>query len=141
LDKSKVYRVLDVNINRVKEGLRVIEEYFRFVDKDDVLMKKIRSIRHKLELSVKNIYNDLIEARDIFTDEGKDIKEKKRKDVNDIVIANCKRVQEGVRVLEEYSKILNKDLSSNFKNIRFKMYELEKDIYAIISGVKNKQKV
>jgi thiamine-phosphate pyrophosphorylase len=141
LDKIKIYRVLDVNINRVKEGLRVIEEYFRFVNKNDALMKKIRDIRHKLEYTVKEVYNELILARDVFTDEGKSIKEKKRNDVNDIVIANCKRAEEGVRVLEEYSKILDKELSKNFKDIRFKMYELEKNIYGVISDVTNKQKV
>ncbi|MFC1546598.1 thiamine-phosphate pyrophosphorylase [bacterium] len=119
-----IYRTIDVNANRVKEGLRVIEEYFRFFEENNGVMLDIREMRHRINSILKNVYSKLLESRRIDTDYGKDIKEGNRDSISDTITANCKRVQEGLRVLEEFSKILGKEIFSEFKDMRFRMYNL-----------------
>jgi len=53
IKESDIYRVIDVNFNRSKEGLRVTEEFFRFVVKDENLREKLRRLRHKLDEVLK----------------------------------------------------------------------------------------
>ena len=47
-DSAEVYRILDANINRSREALRVIEEYFRFVRNDSAFAGRTKTCRHKL---------------------------------------------------------------------------------------------
>jgi thiamine-phosphate pyrophosphorylase len=54
---NKYLRIIDANYNRAKEGLRVVEDIFRFIDEDNTLRIKIRAIRHGLN---KFISNDLL---------------------------------------------------------------------------------
>ena len=56
-----------------------------------------------------------------------------RKDINDILIANYKRGQESARVLEECYKIIDINLSEKFKNIRYELYQLDKEQFIKIS--------
>ncbi|MFH1715469.1 MAG: thiamine-phosphate pyrophosphorylase [Elusimicrobiota bacterium] len=128
IDEKKIYRIIDVNYNRAKEGLRTVEEYFRFYDENCDLMKDIRRLRHELDLCVKDHYFKMLESRNIKEDEGRLLPEDDRPGLNDLLISNCKRVQEALRVIEEYSKVLQKDVSKKFKDIRFRMYELEQRI-------------
>ncbi|MFC1485234.1 thiamine-phosphate pyrophosphorylase [bacterium] len=128
-DKKKILRICDANCNRAKEGLRVVEEYIRFYLNDAILLDEIRKIRHDLGLAITDIYQDLIKERDIFSDKGLDFKEKDRDTLKSMIIANSKRAQEAMRVLEEYSKLLFYEKASIFKNLRFQMYDLEKQIY------------
>jgi thiamine-phosphate pyrophosphorylase len=51
-----------------------------------------------------------------------------REDLNSILIANFKRAQESSRVLEEFGKLISSEVSENFKNIRYELYDLEKII-------------
>ena len=45
---KKIYRVIDANLNRAKEGLRVCEDTVRFILKDKILTKKIKKLRHDI---------------------------------------------------------------------------------------------
>lgn len=128
------FRIFDVNINRLQESLRVIEDITRFEYNDKKIIEKIKFIRHKIKNNIKkyNLFEKLITARNVGEDEGKFLdpaEEFKRDSINDIVIANIKRIQESSRVLEEISKIYNKKLSKLFKKIRFQFYDIEKDIF------------
>jgi hypothetical protein len=133
-DLNKIYRIFDVNLNRSKEGLRVIEEYIRFyLDDEQENLDKIRKIRHGLSKISDKIYIEILKERDIEKDLGCKFKEEKRLNFKSIIIANFKRVEESLRVLEEFSKLLiienNLDIESKiFKDYRFEIYNLEKDI-------------
>jgi hypothetical protein len=133
-DLNKIYRIFDVNLNRSKEGLRVIEEYIRFyLDDEQENLDKIRKIRHGLSKILDQIYIEILKERDIEKDLGCKFKEEKRLNFKSIIIANFKRVEESLRVLEEFSKLLiienNLDIESKiFKDYRFEIYNLEKDI-------------
>ncbi len=45
---NKIYRVLDANINRAKEGLRTCEDTARFILNDETLAKKFKKLRHDI---------------------------------------------------------------------------------------------
>lgn len=124
--KQNINRVLDANINRAREGLRVLEDTARFIFNDRETTATLRSCRHALDQSVRKIYPQLIKARDSGDDLGRTFKESKRKNLQGLIIANFKRVEEAVRVLEEFAKLITAQHGRIFKSIRFKMYQAEK---------------
>jgi thiamine-phosphate pyrophosphorylase len=127
-NKLNIYRVLDANINRAREGLRVLEDVARFIFNDREATEMLRSCRHILDQSARKIYPQLLVARDSGDDLGRTFKESKRKDLLGLTVANFKRVEEAVRVLEEFAKLIGARQGSIFKNIRFKMYQAEKKL-------------
>ncbi|MDR3330726.1 MAG: hypothetical protein LBS47_00525 [Endomicrobium sp.] len=126
---KSILRVIDANLNRCREGLRVVEDTLRFVLNDSKFYNKIRSIRHEVDLILRNNYGDLIKERDSFDDSGRLIAEVSKKCLQEILIANFKRAQESLRVLEEYSKIFISLISSDFKKQRYAVYIIEKDFF------------
>ena len=127
------YRLLDANLNRAREGLRVIEDVTRFLYNDEELCKDLRNLRHNLSKITKSVYPRLVKSRDPEKDIGLFIKEGKRNNLNDILFANFRRVEEGIRVLEEFSRLISVDAGDKFKKIRFKVYGIEKEIATRIS--------
>jgi len=127
---SKVLRIIDANLNRLKEGLRVCEDICRFILDDKTLSKNYKEIRHKVSHALEKTLSSrsIIQARDIVRDVGKEsVKlELKRKDFQDIFIANIQRSKESMRVIEEFYKLFDKEISQQFKALRYKIYDLEK---------------
>lgn len=124
-----IKRIIDANLNRCREGLRVVEDSLRFVLNDDVLYKKIRTIRHNTDKVLRSKYSDLIVERDTFNDAGRKMPETAKKPLASVIIANFKRAQESLRVLEEYSKTLYPKESARFKKERYAAYNIEKAVY------------
>jgi len=125
MDK-KFIRILDTNLNRCKEGLRVIEDTARFVFNDEQIYKKTRLIRHSTTKYLDGYYGKMLLSRDSVRDSGRKVSEQPRINLENITAANFKRVQESLRVLEEYSKIINFDTALKFKALRYKVYTIEK---------------
>lgn len=125
-----VYRILDANLNRCREALRVIEEYFRFVKNDSALSIALKSIRHSLKEIEEGLGREkLLENRDTgsdcFAGENRP-EEMSRADQSDILTASFKRAQEAARVIEEYTKITPlPQLSEKAKQSRFILYTIE----------------
>ncbi len=121
-------RIIDVNINRLTEGLRVVEEIIRFEFEDAKLLASIRKIHNRLTKKIKNLRILVIPFRKSETDLGRTDKfdKLKRRNLNDVLFANLKRAQEGSRVLEEIIKIRSPNTSVFFKRIRFALYDIEK---------------
>lgn len=119
-------RILDTNLNRCKEGLRVVEDTCRFVFCDETLYKKIRKVRHSSSKYLTDKYEQMLNARDSIKDSGRKAKELSRQNLKNIVIANFKRAEESLRVLEEYSKIINFDIALKYKALRYEVYTIEK---------------
>jgi hypothetical protein len=134
VEKSSVFRILDANLNRLREGLRVIEEYFRFMENNSELSIELKGLRHDL-VEIEKILgrNNLILNRDTATDcfsKGNRPEELTRECIEDIVYAGFKRTQEASRVIEEYSKIAGSpDASTCAKTIRFSLYTIEKTLW------------
>ena len=124
-------RIVDANFNRAKEGLRVCEDICRFTIDNKNLTRNFKSVRHKLTEIISSLkLKTVIVARNIEGDIGKGstVSEFKREKLFDIFIANSQRVKESVRVLEEFSKLLNKKLAQDLKSLRYKIYAYEKKV-------------
>ena len=134
--KSTVNRIIDANINRVKEGLRVCEEITRFILNSRSLTFQLKDLRHEMDSAVRGLISkkELLRERLIQEDVGRNIcgNELKRGGLNDIFFANIQRVKESVRVLEEFSKLINVNSAIKFKRARYKIYAIEKKAAAII---------
>lgn len=128
-------RIVDANLNRLREGIRVVEDIFRYVYNDKELSTKLKDLRHLAR--VENFY-EILESRDVQNDVLREsIKsEQNREDLNSILIANFKRAQESSRVLEELTKLSSIKDSENFKYIRYELYILESVLTKITSNSK-----
>ncbi|MDR1260048.1 MAG: hypothetical protein LBJ68_01555 [Endomicrobium sp.] len=127
--RESVKRILDANLNRCREGLRVIEDSLRFVLNDEIFYKKIRSIRHDIDKIFRNRYAEFMQKRNSHDDFGKWLMETSKKKMSDVIVSNFKRIQESLRVLEEYSKIFEPTVSICFKRERYAIYVMEKLVY------------
>ncbi|MFH2144803.1 MAG: thiamine-phosphate pyrophosphorylase [Candidatus Omnitrophota bacterium] len=130
--QKKILRLLDANLNRAKEALRVIEDIARFILDDKSLTYRIKDIRHGITEAAKSsgIYkkNASIAARSVKTDVGKTdiISEVKRNDYSDIFFANFQRAKESTRCLEEFFKLYDIKAAKFLKKLRYKLYAVEK---------------
>lgn len=133
-----VLRIIDANANRVREGLRVVEEYARFQCEDAELTATLKDLRHEVArlLGPPDIADALVAARDVAGDVGAESatpSEQTRPDAAAVVRANLKRVQEGLRALEEYGKVLSPNLGTGFKRLRFAAYDAEQRVAALLA--------
>ena len=128
-------RLIDANLNRLREGIRVVEDIFRYIYNNKEISTKLKSLRHIAR--TKNYY-ELLETRDVENDVLREsIKsEQNREDLYSILIANFKRAQESARVLEEFTKLISIKDSENFKYIRYELYNLEIVLTKITSNSK-----
>ncbi|MBV5334515.1 MAG: thiamine-phosphate pyrophosphorylase [Sulfuricurvum sp.] len=118
--------MVDANLNRLKEGIRVIEDIARYVHNDKNLSTSLKQLRHQCRIEP---LEDLLASRDSINDVLRPTmqSEMNRTDLRSILVANYKRGQESSRVLEELYKIVNPALSETFKHIRYELYTLEKN--------------
>ena len=128
---SAFLRIMDANYNRAKEALRVCEDLSRFLMNDSRLAAAYKRSRHELTrllLDFPASYLDLLAARDSANDVGRRhvIQDTARPKWQDLIIANMKRAQEALRVLEEVSKAVQPSEAGGFTRLRFSLYELEK---------------
>lgn len=123
-------RILDASANRAREGLRVIEDYCRFALDDGVLSAELKRLRHDLTEVLEEIApRTLLEARDTAGDVGTQIStpsERHRAGLLDVVQASFKRVEEALRSLEEYGKVLSPRVAFSVEKLRYRVYVVEK---------------
>lgn len=121
----ELYRVIDANLNRLKEGIRVVEDILRYKDNNKKLALELKNLRHKAKVTETiELLNERDSINDVMRESIKS--ELKRTDISEIVLANFKRAQESARVLEELYKLNNTKYSENFKYIRYELYSIEK---------------
>ncbi len=124
---DQLWRVLDVNGNRAAEGLRVLEEIARLVREDAPSAAALKELRHELALILSGLdRTNRLAARSTENDVGTAItsaSEKSRADLNALVAAESSRIGEALRVLEEFSKLVDADLSARFKRLRYRAYD------------------
>lgn len=123
----ELFRVCDANLNRLKEGIRVIEDIMRYRDNNKIISKKLKTLRHLARIDE---YEELLRNRDSINDVLRTTQESElnRSDLKSIIAANFKRGQESARVLEELFKLHDVCQSENFKHIRYELYDIEKEI-------------
>ena len=124
---SDIFRVMDANLNRLREGIRVIEDILRYKENNKQLASQLKELRHQVRTPN---YKALLQQRDSINDILKTStpNEQQRDSLEAIIISNFKRAQESARVLEELFKLEDTDQSERFKQIRYTLYALEKEI-------------
>ncbi len=124
-----IARILDANLNRAREALRVIEEAVRFSEDDADLTATLKQLRHDLGDAVRRLdYDALLAARDTPGDVGTTIEtasEIERGSLDDVVVAAFRRLTESLRVLAEYGKTVDADFARAMEALRYRGYELE----------------
>jgi hypothetical protein len=137
MNKKNIYRIIDANLNRAREGIRVAEEVARLYFDDAELSSQFKSLRHQLTKVAQNSFDEekLLSFRNSQKDVGANSMgglEKKRSDLESIVFANLRRSQEATRVLEEFGKLLKEESAPSFKKIRFRLYVLEQKMMGLL---------
>ncbi|MBI3615931.1 MAG: hypothetical protein HY211_05370 [Candidatus Omnitrophica bacterium] len=140
MTRPRIYlRVLDANLNRAREGLRVCEEVARLVLEERRLTRRCQQIRYDLgrlsqQMSRAHPLNGsaLLKARDARKDVGRPAirgTPAAHRGIRDLVTANSQRVQEALRVLEEFTRLRSSPIIAKaFSALRFRVYSVEQDL-------------
>jgi thiamine-phosphate pyrophosphorylase len=126
--ESAVWRILDANFDRAREGLRIIEEWCRFALNHPGMANECKQMRQDLGMWHTP---EIRSARDTTRDVGTTLthpREEQRTGIEQLLQANLCRVQEALRVLEEYGKLSSLALSSSCKQMRYRVYTLESNL-------------
>jgi thiamine-phosphate pyrophosphorylase len=124
-------RILDAAANRAGEGLRVVEDYLRFALDDRHLTSLCKTLRHDLTTVLAAVpLTDRHVARETQVDVGVAIPvgDSTRADATAVVAANFKRVEQALRTLEEYGKLIDASLGADFERLRYRVYTLERAV-------------
>jgi thiamine-phosphate pyrophosphorylase len=138
-DRAAILRMIDANLNRAREGIRVVEDCARFVLDDSKLTHACKSIRHQLRTGLEQLdldSDDLIKSRNTSGDVGTTISTATESDrssgIRDLVTAASKRATEALRVIEESVKALGHS-GLEFESLRYQMYTIEKQVILAIA--------
>jgi thiamine-phosphate pyrophosphorylase len=135
-------RVLDACANRAREGLRVVEDYCRFVLDDAFLSGALKELRHDLSAALSELASEgLLEARETQRDVGTDLAtdaERHRTSLLGVLQANWKRLQEALRSLEEFGKVFSPRLGQVLEQVRYRSYTLER---ALVLGTNARERL
>ena len=135
----RIYQIIDANLDRAREGLRVLEDWARFGLESKDIVIKIKNFRQILGKNHLEIYK---KSRNYVEDHCKGLSHAEqnfRESPEKIISSNSARVQEALRVIEEFSRVHNKNLSEVAANIRYEIYTLEVDLLNI--NIRNRAKL
>ncbi len=138
VDEPTLHRILDAAANRCREGLRVVEDFVRFGLDDSFLSRSLKELRHQITATLKHLRQEKwVSSRDTTHDVGTTTttqSEVFRGTPVDVVRASMKRTEEALRSLEEYSKLIDADLSGRLEQSRYRFYTIEKAIEANLNS-------
>jgi thiamine-phosphate pyrophosphorylase len=129
-DRLAALRIIDANFNRATEGLRVVEEHCRFALSDRHLTERCKLLRHDLTAALATIPSEQLHvARETQADVGTAVTtpaEGSRKSLAHIAAANWQRVEQALRAIEEYVKLLGPEIAPPIEALRYQAYTLAK---------------
>ncbi len=123
-----IYQIIDANLDRAREGLRVLEDWARFGLGNEDFVIRTKNFRQILGKNHAEIYK---KSRNFIEDQSKGLshfEQNNRKNPEEIICSNSARIQEALRVIEEFSRGHNKNLSKIASEIRYEIYTLEVDL-------------
>ncbi len=125
-------RILDAAANRAREALRVLEDYLRFVLDDPFLTGRCKQLRHDLTEALARIpVGERLSARETQADVGTQLttlSEAARVDAAAVLAANFARLQEALRSLEEFGKLIDPGAAARAKQLRYTSYTLHRAV-------------
>ena len=126
---APMHRILDASFNRAAEGLRVVEDFARFVLEDRHLSREVKELRHALAAAVAvSPLARRYAARDTAGGVLPTIStpaELARTDAWHVCKASCERVKQSLRSLEEYGKCFDSLASETIESLRYRFYVVE----------------
>ena len=134
VEQRAIERLLDANLDRAREGLRVIEDWCRFGLARPDLVSRTKDFRQRLGRCHQASFKL---ARHTATDPAAGMAhgaQAERQGAAAVVAANCGRVQEALRVLEEFGRGLPGPLAGEAAAIRYGLYDLEVDVLRAAAG-------
>ena len=129
-----VLRLIDANLDRAREGLRVLEEWARFGLQRSDLVACTKDMRQRLGRCHRSAYK---QARDAAGDPATGMAhpaQAERQQPPQVVAANAARVQEALRVLEEFGRGRDAELAAEAAAIRYRLYDLEVELLQADAG-------
>ncbi|MBN1856065.1 MAG: thiamine phosphate synthase [Dehalococcoidia bacterium] len=144
---SDSLRLVDANVNRASEGLRVLEDLARFVANNQMLSLELKQVRHDIAVLVQPLGAQLLSSREAVADVGRESDLRARIPNGDylaVVRANAKRAEESFRVLEEFARL--PEVGSHFavvdvERLRYATYDIEKRLAGCIMRKERAQSV
>jgi len=122
---AKIERLIDANLNRLREALRLLEDVQRYIFDNKDLSYTFKELRHNLtplfdtkRLKYRDIEGDVAKASTAS--------ELERSSLKDMIDANFSRALESARVLEEAFKLTQPKSSAVAKDVRYRLYGLHK---------------
>ena len=125
LEDKRIAQIIDANLDRSREGLRVLEDWARFALGRKDLVKSFKHFRQTLGKHHLKVYK---ESRNFINDNCTGLshpEQFKRNNTSSIISSNAARVQEALRVIEEFSRNHNQNLCQISSEIRYEIYNLE----------------
>ena len=125
LEDLRIAQIIDANLDRAREGLRVLEDWARFALGRKDLVKSFKNFRQTLGKNHLKVYK---ESRNLMNDTCAGLshpEQFKRNEASSIISSNAARVQEALRVIEEFSRDHNQNLCKISSEIRYEIYNLE----------------
>jgi thiamine-phosphate pyrophosphorylase len=143
VQQRSVYRILDASANRVAEGLRTLEEYARFVIESPAFAKQLKRMRHELSSALALLDRTLLlSSRDTRGDVGTKISssgEYVRDQPSSVIAAGSQRIQQSMRVLEEYGKLISVPFAERIETLRYITYDVCAKL-ELTSGIYNSRR-
>jgi len=125
-ESHAIFRLIDANLDRAREGLRVVEEWSRFGLERADLVERFKDLRQRLGRCHADRYRFTRCTKD---DVGAGLAHPAQKiarlRASEVVSANCARVQEALRVLEEFGRFWDEPLHCEAALCRYALYDLE----------------
>lgn len=144
----RVLRIMDANLNRAREGLRVCEDVVRFGYDDATLALRLKRVRHGVTAACRRLpvsWRTLLAARASDRDVGRrtghlpsprlrqtglpdrqtGLTSPRRATVRTLGLVNLQRAKEALRVLEESGRLIAPAAATTFARLRFRLYALE----------------
>lgn len=149
LREGAPWRAIDASLNRAAEGLRVVEDYLRFGLDDPHLSRLCKQIRHDLGKAASRLpAPTLAGARDSRGDVGApaagsavdcdaETQAEPRISPQHVCRASLKRVEQALRSIEEFGKLVDPDLAEVAQQLRFRTYTLEKAIETSAAAIQS----
>ena len=140
-ERADAWRTLDASLNRCSEGIRVVEDIFRFGRDDGGTSKLLKQWRHDFAELVRQVPSHTrLELRDTPHDVGTNIRTKaefSRASIDDLLVANFSRAKEALRSIEEVSKLLGSvgvNVPALAESLRYRLYTIEKLVMRCVNA-------
>lgn len=138
--RGHLLRLLDANINRAHEGLRVCEDLARFYFELGPSYQRLRRLRHAFDRGLRDLpvpLETLVRARDSRLDPGRRAAFASVHSAEHLLVMNLQRAKEAFRVIEESSRLLAPKATPAFQTVRFRLYDVERDLVLHVAALRH----